>query len=85
MEIATTVSGIPCIARVTSYSAGCAARIWPIEHSHPEEPEEVEFEVCDRRGRPAPWLAKKLTDKECARIESELCAAIDESKYDEDY
>ena len=33
---------------------------------------ESEWEVCDRRGRPAHWLARKLNSKECSRIESEI-------------
>jgi hypothetical protein len=33
---------------------------------------ESEWEVCDRRGRPAPWLAKKLTDEDEAEIEKEI-------------
>jgi len=28
--------------------------------------------VCDRRGRPAPWLEKKLTSKDERRIEQEI-------------
>ena len=35
---------------------------------------ESEWEVCDRRGRPAPWLAKKLTNK----IEAAIEQAIDQ-------
>lgn len=30
---------------------------------------EIEFTVCDRRGRPAPWLEKKMTKKEEEKIE----------------
>ena len=33
---------------------------------------DIEFTVCDRRGRPAPWLANKLTDADVRRIESEI-------------
>lgn len=31
-----------------------------------------EWTVCDRRGRPAPWLDRKLTADDKARIEQEI-------------
>lgn len=36
---------------------------------------EVEFDVLDRRGRPAPWLERKLTDADRERIEYEVLHA----------
>ena len=33
---------------------------------------DVEFTVCDRRGRPAPWLERKLTDNDTDRIKTEI-------------
>ena len=33
---------------------------------------DIDFEVCDRRGRPAPWLEKKLNDDNCADIEAAI-------------
>lgn len=33
---------------------------------------EIDYTVLDRRGRPAPWLAKKATDKDNERIEREI-------------
>lgn len=57
------VAGIPCLLEVTSYYRYRPANLC----GHPDrwtppEPEEIEFRVCDRRGRPAPWLERKLTD-----------------------
>jgi len=72
-EIETRVAGIPCIVGVIEFEsvAGSysyhAASDWDY-HGYTE----TDWEVCDRRGRPAPWLAKKLTDKESKRIESEI-------------
>lgn len=34
--------------------------------------EKSQWTVCDRRGRPAPWLTKKLTDRESDRINGEI-------------
>lgn len=72
-EIETRVAGIPCIVGVTyfesvrgSYSYH-AASDWDY-HGYTE----AEWEVLDRRGRPAPWLAKKLSDKDESRIEKEI-------------
>ena len=33
---------------------------------------EVEFTVCDRRGRPAPWLERKLTPGDIERLKAEI-------------
>lgn len=76
-EINTRVAGIPCIARVT--------------HSHYTRPDpstwasEIDFyggwtlnwELCDSRGRPAPWLERKATDEDSQRIEAELIEQLE--------
>lgn len=36
---------------------------------------EMDWFVCDRRGRPAPWLERKLTDNDRQRIEDEIAEA----------
>jgi len=33
---------------------------------------EVEYTVCDRNGRPAPWLSKKMTAEDDERIINEI-------------
>lgn len=63
--IESRIEGIPCLLGVTHYHktppwSGSA-------HTAPSDLdyygyEEVEFDVLDRRGRPAPWLEKKLTE-----------------------
>ena len=72
-EIETRVAGIPCVIGVVDYIniAGSysqnADSDWDY-HGYSES----EWVVCDRRGRPAPWLAKKLTSKIESEIEQEI-------------
>lgn len=72
-EIETRVAGIPCIIGVThfdsvdgSYSYNAASDVDYYGYT------ESEWEVLDRRGRPAPWLSRKLTDKIEREIEREI-------------
>ena len=69
----TRISGIPCQVEVTRFYKYRAATIW----GHPDgwapaEPEEISFQVLDRRGRAAPWLEEKLTEDDRKRIIKEL-------------
>lgn len=77
--IATRIAGIPCLIDPTrvhvvpgSYSYNAASDMdfygWY----------EVEFKVCDRRGRPAPWLERKMTRADCERIEQLILNQPDE-------
>jgi hypothetical protein len=42
---------------------------------------ESEWVVLDRRGRPAAWLERKLTDAERSRIEQEVAETMAEDAY----
>lgn len=69
MDISTTIAGIPGVVRVT--------------HAHYTQPDpsswtsdwdyhggwELDWEILDRRGRPAPWLQRKCTEAELQRLE----------------
>ena len=68
----TRISGIPARIGVTSYIPWRPARLYGHPDSWAPAEGEVEFQVCDSRGRPAPWLEKKLTPAERRRIEGEL-------------
>lgn len=86
MKFDTKVAGIPCQCEVTSYSAGTPARVTgPWEDCYPEEPAEFEFRILDRRGRPAAWLEKKVTDEDKDRLLEEYQVTLLEHKhyYDE--
>lgn len=64
------VAGIPCLIAVESWEPYVPARTsGPPEHCYPAEGGCGEWRVLDRRGRPAPWLERKLTEAERARID----------------
>lgn len=76
MQLETHVCGIPCLVDYRVYGKYMPARI----HADPDDCyeaqyPEIEFTILDRRGRPAPWLSKKLTAPEIERIENEILEA----------
>jgi hypothetical protein len=74
----TQIAGIPCTVEVTRH---VVVKPWGgSPHTCPSSDDyygysEVEFEVCDRRGRPAPWLERKMTEDDVRRIEGEILSA----------
>ena len=69
----TRISGIPCVINYTVSGNYLPAYInAPPEYCYEAEYPEIEFVVCDRRGRPAPWLAAKMTAEDIQRIETEI-------------
>lgn len=73
-EIESRIDGIPCLIGVTYYTAveGCGTAYSAASDIDYLGYCESEWEVCDRRGRFAPWLERKLTDKDRQRIEGEI-------------
>ena len=68
-------AGIPALAGVFSYSYQAPFRGSPYLCSCSDDfygHEEVEWELLDRRGRPAPWLYRKLSPAEREEITREL-------------
>jgi len=64
-EIDHRVAGIPCLIGVSHYdhTEGSFSYDAPSDwdyHGHTD----CDWEILDRRGRPAPWLARKINDKE---------------------
>ena len=73
MDIDVLVCGIPAIARVLHYRPyEPAYRRGHPDNWEPASPPEIDFEILDRRGRPAPWLDRKLNNEARARLEREL-------------
>jgi hypothetical protein len=71
------ICGIPCRVGILSWSPGRCNRVGHIDNWLPDDPPELEFEVLDHRGRPAPWLEKKMTEADTSRIEAEAEAIIE--------
>lgn len=72
-DIKTTVAGIPAVIRVRNFVSVRGSHSYNAEsdmdyHGHTES----DWEVCDRRGRPAPWLARKINDEINERIEETI-------------
>lgn len=73
MRIPTRIAGIPCLVDVTGYTPPLRLGV-----TMPDREESIEFEVLDRRGRPAPWLARKVTSIDEARIMAEYLDEVDQ-------
>ena len=75
----STIAGIPCQIAVTHWDKYHPAKTYgPPENCHPEEGGTGDWEVLDRRGRPAPWLERKLTDNDRERIDREVFSVMEQ-------
>ncbi len=75
--IEARIAGIPCLIRVDTCTV---VKPWKGPASTaPSDLDyrgytEIEFTVCDRNGRPAPWLECKMTDQDRIDIEEKILA-----------
>ena len=81
-EIESRVAGIPCLIGVLSFDSVQGS----YSYNAPSDMDyygytESEWDVLDRRGRPAAWLERKLTDDDRQRIEQEIAEAMTEEAY----
>jgi hypothetical protein len=81
-EIESKVAGIPCLIGVTEFSVvrGSYSYNAPSDMDYYGYTESC-WEVLDRRGRPADWLERKLTDADRSRIDQEIEEAMTEDAY----
>jgi hypothetical protein len=74
------IAGIPCKIRldyisgnyVPAYISGDPDDCYEAEYP------DIEFTVCDSKGRPSPWLKAKMTMADGMRIENELLESCQE-------
>lgn len=86
MEFDTRVCGIPCIVRVTYWEAYLPAKVFgPPESCYPAEGGEGDWEILDTRGRPAPWLERKMTDRDRNLLSEEVFNHMESMEPDYDY
>lgn len=79
-EFEDRVAGIPCVIAVTYWEPFRPGFLsGPPELCYPDEGGCGEWEVLDRRGRPAPWLERKLTDAERERIDQRVFDVMENS------
>lgn len=69
------LGGLPAIARVTHYQPYTPATWW-----EPEDGPEVEFELRDLRGRPAPWMENRIKDNEWETLKIDLLERIEDER-----
>ena len=72
-DVQTRIAGIPAIVRVTHYIKVKGSH----DYNAPSDMdfygyEDYDFDVCDSRGRLAPWLEKKLTNKDLDRVHTDI-------------
>ncbi len=85
-EFDTRVRGIPCIVRVTYWEPYIPAKIsGPPENCYPAEGGEGDWEILDTRGRPAPWLEKKMTPEDHRKLSREVFDYMESAEADYDY
>ena len=70
--IKSSVQGIPCLIDITNFkvvpaNSRCTDSDWDYYGY-----EELEYVICDRRGRPAPWLERKVTDGDRDKIRQDI-------------
>ena len=63
--------GIPCIIAVMDYADGQDGYYWGApEDCFPEEPTYIDWLICDKNGRRADWIYRKLTESDKTTIEN---------------
>jgi len=72
-EIETRIAGIPCIIGVEEYQRGSYNKWCDSDMDYYGY---TEWVVCDRRGRPAPWLERKMSSKDESRIQAEIAEQL---------
>lgn len=79
-EIDTTVQGIPCIIGVIDYSSVKGS----YSYNAPSDMDyygytECEWELLDRKGYPAGWLERKMTDRDRDQVEETIANYMEDS------
>ena len=68
----TTIVGIPCQIAVESYYRQSPQGKWADSDWDADGYTEIEYEIRDRKGYKADWLAKKVTDRIADQLEQQI-------------
>ncbi len=68
-QFASTVAGIPCIVHIDEYIVGSYSYHAASDIDYHGS---VSFSILDRKGYEAPWLERKMTPRDEARIYEEI-------------
>lgn len=72
-DLHTYICGIPCIVRINHWEPFIEGRYTgPYENSYPSEGGYGEYEILDRRGRRAEWLANKMSMSDEDKLQEEV-------------
>ena len=74
-KIVMRIAGVPCLIGVTGYLYQPPCKGHPSTCASDWDYygyEEIEWEILDRRGKPAPWLDRKLSPADRGEITREL-------------
>ena len=74
-KVVMRIAGVPCLIGVTGYLYQPPCKGHPSTCASDWDYygyEEIEWEILDRRGKPAPWLDRKLSPADRAAITSHL-------------
>lgn len=77
-KVESRIAGIPCLLGVTFYYVQHPNR-YADNRDDFEGYIECDYEILDRNGRPAPWLERKVTDKDDARLVNEIDSFFENS------
>lgn len=80
MIFPTHINGIPCQCKVVQYEPYIPPPMWG-ERLDPPDEEYFEFEILDRKGYPARWLADKASPEDAIRFRDEYLQKFVEEVY----
>ena len=82
--IEARIAGIPCKVGVSHFMHHAGSYSYHAASDYDYEGyTEIEFEVLDRNGRKAPWLERKMSDKDVMAVESSIIKYFEEeAEYD---
>jgi hypothetical protein len=83
--IETTISGIPCRIGITHYYVQKPMGMWADSADDCYGYTDLEYDILDRKGYQADWLARKLTSQDEDRISEEVAEYFSDMANDYDY